>query len=103
VNVSQLFTIPFTKGVGGISSYDNPAFSASTARASANEGRNHNFHFTFELHTEFIYKGGEVFTFVGDDDVFTFINKKLAIDLGGVHGAETMSATSTSRRRRWAS
>lgn len=91
VNVSQLFTIPFTKLPGGISSYDNPAFFPLDGQGFGNEGRNHNFHFTFELHTEFVYKGREVFTFIGDDDVFTFINKKLAIDLGGVHGAETMS------------
>ena len=38
---------------------------------------------------EFKYSGGEIFTFRGDDDVFVFVNNKLAIDLGGVHRAET--------------
>jgi fibro-slime domain-containing protein len=48
----------------------------------------HNYSFTFELHTNFTYMGGETFDFRGDDDVFVFIDSKLVVNLGGVHGPE---------------
>ncbi len=53
------------------------------------KGIPHNYHFTLELHTLFRYTDNpekqQTFKFRGDDDVFTFINNKLVVDLGGVH------------------
>ena len=51
------------------------------------------------MHLEFTHSGGEVFTFEGDDDVWVFINKKLAVDLGGMHPKLDGTANLDMRRR----
>lgn len=93
VNQSTPYTVTLT-GSGGdhpVYSFDAPEFFPIDGQLFGNEGLAHNFHFTLELQVDFRYTGGEVFTFRGDDDVFVFLNDKLAIDLGGVHSAETRS------------
>ena len=56
---------------------------ANDYAALSTGGRNQ--HFCFESHASFRYKKGLRFSFRGDDDIWVYIDNKLAVDLGGTH------------------
>jgi fibro-slime domain-containing protein len=90
-DVNQPYVV-FLKFVAqqGISTFSSNAFFPLDGAGWGNTPQqNHNFGFTTELHTRFQYNGGEVFKFTGDDDLWVFINGKLAIDLGGLHSSQS--------------
>lgn len=90
VNVSQPLTLTLNNGLptpGGVYTYSNNAFWPVDGSLLGNQGLNHNFHFTLELHTGFTYQPGQVFKFTGDDDVWVYVDDMRVIDLGGVHAA----------------
>ena len=91
VNETLLVALPLHRDDDGAWVFDDATFFPIDGLGHGDEGLDHNFHFTTEVHTTFVYGGGERFTFVGDDDLWLFVNRRLAVDLGGLHEASAGS------------
>jgi fibro-slime domain-containing protein len=89
VNMRFEIQLTLTPDASGSMVYNNQAFFPIDGQGFGNQGQTHNYSFSTEIHTTFVYKGGETFSFIGDDDVFVYVNNQQVIDLGGIHNAQT--------------
>jgi fibro-slime domain-containing protein len=89
MEVESTLALAETAAGSGVFVYDSNAFFPLDGLGFGNTpGQAHNFHFTTEIHVTFRYEAGQRFTFRGDDDLWIFVNGKLALDLGSLHGPE---------------
>jgi fibro-slime domain-containing protein len=85
-NVGAMTSFVFDSDGLGFFPLDGKGWTAPPVRENTSGG--HDFGFTTELRYFLQYRGGESLEFSGDDDVWVFVNRKLAIDLGGLHSQQ---------------
>jgi fibro-slime domain-containing protein len=102
VNVTKVGAMTLLRDASGSYSINNAAFfpwdddpHSWIGQRAEQTSAGHNYGFTSEIRYYFAYAASEqspqTLVFSGDDDVWVFINHRLAVDIGGVHQEQSRS------------
>jgi fibro-slime domain-containing protein len=92
-NKTVVETITLPPIAGGAFRYEDLSFFPLNGKGWDAGQAGTNYGFTSVVRTWFEYTGTSSLSFYGDDDVWVYVNKKLAVDLGGTHQQATGSVT----------
>ncbi|MEE9295515.1 MAG: fibro-slime domain-containing protein, partial [Phycisphaerae bacterium] len=86
MNLSMPHTIDLVRDGGGIYEFISNEFYPIDGQLHGNQGDAHNNYFTFRFTAYFTYEAcnAQFFEFMGSDDAWLFIDRSMAIDLGGI-------------------
>lgn len=95
--IPYAITLAETAPGSGIFTFSDSSFFPVDGMGFGDQGLPHNYHFTMQLEGLVSFADPtttpQSFSFTGDDDLWIYIDGKLVMDLGGVHGAASSTIT----------